>query len=31
MWVFVYKTDKHGFLQKCKARIQRTLIGRSST
>jgi Reverse transcriptase (RNA-dependent DNA polymerase)/GAG-pre-integrase domain len=21
MWVFVYKTDKHGFLQKCKARI----------
>src|SRR4029077_17432691 len=20
MWVFVYKTDKHGFLQKCKAR-----------
>src|SRR6266702_7224939 len=21
MWVFVYKTDKHGFLQKCKARL----------
>ena len=21
MWVFVYKTDKHGFLQKCKARV----------
>ncbi|KJZ71835.1 hypothetical protein HIM_06271 [Hirsutella minnesotensis 3608] len=20
-WVFVYKTDKHGFLQKCKARL----------
>src|SRR5579871_6593763 len=21
MWVFVYKTDKHGYLQKCKARL----------
>jgi transposase InsO family protein len=21
MWVFIYKTDKHGFLQKCKARL----------
>jgi len=21
MWIFVYKTDKHGFLQKCKARL----------
>ena len=21
MWVFVYKTDKYGFLQKCKARL----------
>lgn len=21
MWVFTYKTDKHGFLQKCKARL----------
>src|SRR6266702_3570452 len=21
MWVFVYKMDKHGFLQKCKARL----------
>src|SRR5438046_2348382 len=21
MWVFVYKTDKHEFLQKCKARL----------
>jgi hypothetical protein len=21
MWVFIYKTDKHGFLQKCKARV----------
>ena len=21
MWVFVYKTDKHGFLRKCKARL----------
>jgi transposase InsO family protein len=21
MWVFAYKTDKHGFLQKCKARL----------
>jgi Reverse transcriptase (RNA-dependent DNA polymerase) len=21
MWVFVYTTDKHGFLQKCKARL----------
>jgi Reverse transcriptase (RNA-dependent DNA polymerase) len=21
MWIFTYKTDKHGFLQKCKARI----------
>jgi Reverse transcriptase (RNA-dependent DNA polymerase) len=21
MWVFVYKTDKHGFLQKCKTRL----------
>jgi hypothetical protein len=21
MWVFVYKTDKHGLLQKCKARV----------
>ena len=21
MWVFVYKTNKHGFLQKCKARL----------
>jgi hypothetical protein len=21
MWVFIYKTDKHGFLVKCKARI----------
>ncbi|KJZ70368.1 hypothetical protein HIM_10259 [Hirsutella minnesotensis 3608] len=20
-WVFIYKTDKHGFLQKCKARL----------
>src|SRR6266568_9634349 len=21
MWVFIYKTDKHRFLQKCKARL----------
>ena len=21
MWVFIYKTDKHGYLQKCKARL----------
>jgi len=21
MWVFIYKTDKHSFLQKCKARL----------
>ena len=21
MWVFVYKMNKHGFLQKCKARL----------
>ena len=21
MWVFIYKIDKHGFLQKCKARL----------
>ncbi len=21
MWVFIYKTDKHNFLQKCKARL----------
>jgi len=21
MWVFIYKTDKHGFLVKCKARL----------
>jgi hypothetical protein len=21
MWTFVYKTDKHGFLQRCKARL----------
>ena len=21
MWIFVYKTDKHDFLQKCKARL----------
>jgi len=21
MWVFIYKMDKHGFLQKCKARL----------
>ena len=21
MWVFVYKTDKHSYLQKCKARL----------
>ena len=21
MWAFIYKTDKHGFLQKCKARL----------